>query len=180
MQGRGDEETRDLENGALPSECQEDEKASEQCRAGGTSAYAASPPGTSSSDSKGGKPLVPVAEEILPAIARLRAEQKKLRDERKKVTHELRNQMKRSKRLKDKARQLSNADLLTVMQMREVQEKQKQETAAKQKRAEAGSQAGSSGDTPASSNKKSKAGGSQTFSQQRKGTATKPRRSPEE
>jgi len=89
----------------------------------------------------------------------------KLRDERKKVTHELRNQMKRSKRLKDKARQLSNADLLTVMQMREVQEKQKQETAAKQKRAQAGSQAGSSGDTPASSNKKSKAGGSQTFSQ---------------
>lgn len=123
---------------------------------------------------------MPVAEEILPAIARLRAEQKKLRDERKKVTHELRNQMKRSKRLKDKARQLSNADLLTVMQMREVQEKQKQETAAKQKRAQAGSQAGSSGDTPASSNKKSKAGGSQTFPQQRKATATKPRRSPEE
>ena len=45
-------------------------------------------------------------------------EQSKLREDRKKVSKDLKNAEKRRSRLKKKARQLSDGDLLTVIEMR--------------------------------------------------------------
>ena len=51
-------------------------------------------------------------------IARLLEEQKRVREERKKVTNDLRNAQRRRSRLKHKARLLSSTDLMTVMALR--------------------------------------------------------------
>lgn len=51
-------------------------------------------------------------------IDRLKAEQARLRADRKRVAKELKNASKRKSRLKRKARMLSNEDLLTVLLMR--------------------------------------------------------------
>ena len=59
------------------------------------------------------------AEPLLTGIARLKAEQAALRAERKRVTKELKNAEKRRSRLKKRARQLSDGDLVAVLQMRE-------------------------------------------------------------
>ena len=58
-------------------------------------------------------------EPLLTGIARLKAEQAALRAERKRVQKELKNAEKRRVRLKKRARQLSDADLVAVLQMRE-------------------------------------------------------------
>lgn len=63
----------------------------------------------------------PPIEDILPAIHRLRAEQKKLREERARIARELKNAEKRRSRLKKRAKQLSDTDLMTVLQMRAVE-----------------------------------------------------------
>ena len=55
---------------------------------------------------------------LLPEIERLKAEQKRIRSEREKVRKDLKNAEKRRSRLKRKAKQLSDGDLLQVMQMR--------------------------------------------------------------
>ena len=62
----------------------------------------------------------PVPEPLLTGIARLKATQAQLRAERKRVVRELRNAQKRRTRLCKRARQLSDADLVAVLQMREV------------------------------------------------------------
>ena len=58
-------------------------------------------------------------EPLLTGIARLKAEQANLRAERKRVQKELKNAEKRRTRLKKRARQLSDGDLVAVLQMRE-------------------------------------------------------------
>ena len=58
-------------------------------------------------------------EPLLKGIARLKAEQANLRAERKRVQKELKNAEKRRARLRKRARQLSDADLVAVLQMRE-------------------------------------------------------------
>ena len=58
-------------------------------------------------------------EPLLSGIARLKAEQANLRAERKRVQQELKNAEKRRARLKKRARQLSDQDLVAVLQMRE-------------------------------------------------------------
>ena len=55
---------------------------------------------------------------LLPEIDRLKNEQKRIRAERKAVTKELKNAEKRRSRLKKKAKQLSDGDLLQVLHMR--------------------------------------------------------------
>ena len=55
---------------------------------------------------------------LLPEIERLKSEQKRIRLERKAVAKELKNAEKRRSRLKKKAKQLSDGDLLQVLQMR--------------------------------------------------------------
>lgn len=57
-------------------------------------------------------------EDILPAIARLRQEQRRLREERKAVAKALKNAEKRRTRLKRRACKLTDEDLMTVMKMR--------------------------------------------------------------
>ena len=52
-------------------------------------------------------------------IANMRREQARVRGERKRLAKEMRNAQRRKKRLKTKARQLSNDDLLAVLLMRE-------------------------------------------------------------
>ena len=52
-------------------------------------------------------------------IARLYAEQKQVKEDRKRVSNELRNAQKRKQRLKHRARLLSSEDLMTVIAMRE-------------------------------------------------------------
>ena len=64
-------------------------------------------------------PDAAVAEPLLTGIARLKAEQAQLRADRKRVSKELRNAEKRRTRLRKRARQLSDADLVAVLQMRE-------------------------------------------------------------
>ena len=58
-------------------------------------------------------------EPLLSGIARLKAEQANLRAERKRVAKELKNAEKRRARLRKRARQLSDQDLVAVLQMRE-------------------------------------------------------------
>ena len=55
---------------------------------------------------------------LLKSIDRLKDEQAKLRAEKKKVAKDLRNAEKKRSRLKKRARQLSDADLVTVLQIR--------------------------------------------------------------
>ena len=58
--------------------------------------------------------------DLLGGIARLKAEQKALREERKRVTKELRNAEKKRQRLKRKAKELTDKDLLEVLELRAV------------------------------------------------------------
>ena len=53
------------------------------------------------------------------SIVALREEQTRMKDERKKLAKELKNAQRRKRRLKGRARQLSNEDLLAVLLMRE-------------------------------------------------------------
>lgn len=64
-------------------------------------------------------PDADAAEPLLQGIARLKAEQAGLRSERKRVSKELKNAEKRRTRLRKRARQLSDSDLVAVLQMRE-------------------------------------------------------------
>ena len=57
--------------------------------------------------------------ELLSMIGRLKEEQAGLRAQRKKVQLDLKKAERRRSRLKNKARQLTDTDLLTVLQMRE-------------------------------------------------------------
>ena len=52
----------------------------------------------------------------------LKAEQKRARDEKLKITKELRNAEKRRQRLKKRAKQLSDSDLLAVMTLRSAEQ----------------------------------------------------------
>ena len=58
-------------------------------------------------------------ESLATKIADMRAEQGRLRDVRKRQAAELKNLQRRKRRLKSKARQLSNEDLLAVLLMRQ-------------------------------------------------------------
>ena len=58
-------------------------------------------------------------ESLATKIAEMRAEQGRLRDVRKRQAAELKNLQRRKRRLKGKARQLSNEDLLAVLLMRQ-------------------------------------------------------------
>lgn len=58
---------------------------------------------------------------LLEHIADLKNQQAAARAERKKLAKDLRNAQRRRRRLKAKARQLSNNDLLTVLTMRTVE-----------------------------------------------------------
>ena len=60
-----------------------------------------------------------VDDRVSEDIARLQAEQKRMREERKKVANELRDAQKRKHRLKHRARLLSSEDSTTVIAMRE-------------------------------------------------------------
>ena len=51
----------------------------------------------------------------------LREEQEKLRADRKRVQKELKNALRRKRRLKEKARQLNNTDLVEVLLMRQAE-----------------------------------------------------------
>ena len=56
--------------------------------------------------------------DILGNIKALKEQQKGLRDERKRVTKLLRNEEKRRQRLRKRARQLSDGDLVAMLNMR--------------------------------------------------------------
>lgn len=56
---------------------------------------------------------------LTTAINGLKTDQQRLKDEKKRLAKELKNQQRRKRRLKGKARQLSNEDLLAVLLMRE-------------------------------------------------------------
>ncbi len=57
-------------------------------------------------------------EQLGESIARLRREQDAVRANRKRVTKELKNTPKRKQRLKKRAKQLSDTDLVSVLQLR--------------------------------------------------------------
>lgn len=68
----------------------------------------------------GGKPAedIPTPCEITTMIGELKKEQDALRAAKKKISKDLRNAVKRRSRLKKRARQLSDADLLQVLKLR--------------------------------------------------------------
>jgi hypothetical protein len=69
--------------------------------------------------------------DIFPAVQRLKEEQARLRAERKRVAKELKNAEKRRSRLKRKAKQLTDGDLLAVLETRALEkERAKLEVAA--------------------------------------------------
>ena len=55
---------------------------------------------------------------LLQTIEAMKQEQKQLRDERQRVANEVNNALKKKKRLRCKASQLTDADLIEVLQMR--------------------------------------------------------------
>ena len=77
----------------------------------------------SAEDAANARPVAPAAaataEPLLAGIARLKTEQAQLRAERKRVAKELKNAERRRTRLRKQARQLSDADLVAVLQMRD-------------------------------------------------------------
>jgi hypothetical protein len=104
---------------------------------GGTSApgtpRAGGHPAASSSASPGASPATATAagaaigdSELLASIERLKTEQNALRSERKRVAKELKTMEKKKSRLKKRARQLSDADLLQVLMMRSALTPQKE------------------------------------------------------
>ena len=86
-----------------------------------------------------GGPLV-LREGVVPTssvstdIAHLLAEQKRVREERKQITNDLRNAQRRRQRLKHKARLLSKDDLHSVMALRLEEEMIRENKAAKAQR----------------------------------------------
>ena len=58
------------------------------------------------------------SEALEASIRRLKAEQKAMRESKTKINKDLKNAEKRRSRLKKRARQLSDADLVAVLQMR--------------------------------------------------------------
>ena len=58
------------------------------------------------------------SEALESAIARLKSEQKTMKEKKKQIHKDLKNAEKRRSRLKKRARQLSDADLVAVLQMR--------------------------------------------------------------
>ena len=73
------------------------------------------------------------ADELLNSIGRLKEEQAALRAEKKKVGKALKNAEKRRSRLKKKARQLSDTDLVAVLQMRAASKSDDKDGAAPKK-----------------------------------------------
>ena len=89
--------------------------------ANGSASSASSGSGSIAASAAGdriGALCAPPGETLLQHIERLRVEKKDLKAERVRLTKELKNATKRKTRLKKKARQLSDADLVAVMQMR--------------------------------------------------------------
>ncbi len=79
--------------------------------------------GSSSSNGSGGVADLLAAgpvggEQLGESIARLKREQDAARETRKRVTKELKNAQKRKQRLKRRAKQLSDTDLVSVLQLR--------------------------------------------------------------
>ena len=71
-------------------------------------------------------------------ILKLREEQIAVRNERKRIQKDLKNAQRRKRRLKEKARQLTDQDLLAVLLLRQ-KEKSDGESAAKEQKESAGS-----------------------------------------
>ena len=95
--------------------------------AAAVAAVAAPGPPASASSSSGSAGLAallaevpgPVGgEQLGESIARLKREQDDVRANRKRVTKELKNAQKRKQRLKKRAKQLSDTDLVSVLQLR--------------------------------------------------------------
>ena len=63
-------------------------------------------------------PVPPGGEQLGDAITRLKREHDDVRANRKRVTKELKNAQKRKQRLKKRAKQLSDTDLVSVLQLR--------------------------------------------------------------
>jgi FtsZ-binding cell division protein ZapB len=82
-------------------------------------------PPSSGSNGSAGNAAIPAdvakpadVEQLGDAITRLKREQDAVRADRKRVTKELKNAQKRKQRLKKRAKQLSDADLVSVLQLR--------------------------------------------------------------
>ena len=63
-------------------------------------------------------PALDPGQSILSAISALKASQKRLREEKKALSRDLRNAERRRSRLKKRAKMLSDADLLAVISLR--------------------------------------------------------------
>lgn len=67
---------------------------------------------------KSSRPKTPPSHDILGSIARLKAEQLRLREEKRVIAKQLKNEEKRRTRLKKRARLLSDGDLVALLKMR--------------------------------------------------------------
>ena len=86
--------------------------------AAGTAAAQPAGPAVAGQPSGDGSDLTDDGEPLLQKIQRLKTEQAEIRKNRRQFTRDLRNAEKRRTRLRKRARQLSDADLRQVLQMR--------------------------------------------------------------
>ena len=77
---------------------------------------------------------------VLEDINRLLEEQKRVREEKKQLAKDLRNAQRRRRRLKHKARLLSQADLAQVLALRQEEESERARRPAKRAKGEASHQ----------------------------------------
>ena len=76
-------------------------------------------PGASGSSDGAGPMGPPSSADILGNIQKLKTQQKALKEERKKISAQLRNEEKRRSRIRKRARMLSDSDLVALIKMRE-------------------------------------------------------------
>ena len=74
--------------------------------------------GASVTSGSAGPMETPACDNILGNIQKLKAQQRELKEERKKISAQLRNEEKRRSRLRKRARMLSDNDLVALIKMR--------------------------------------------------------------
>ena len=77
------------------------------------------PASTAASSANSADNNLPQPDPLLAKIAKLKAQQKQMREEKKGITKSLRNAERQKKRLRTRARQLTDEDLFVVLRMRQ-------------------------------------------------------------
>ena len=100
---------------AIPTECQENAQAAQLSVSEPTAEAAPSP-----------WPMIGKDTTLVPEIARLKAEQVAMREQKKRLAKELKNAERKRSRLKKRAKLLTDSDLVAVMMLRVAERKDRE------------------------------------------------------